>query len=277
MFYARTSFLLALSLWLSAACLAQGPLLGSQRNEPNVTEEQQKEFLLNAKVVGSKQLGKGITHPWRLTLSDGNLTHDAAFQPVDEHKQEMQFVDGRTEFNFVDSYHYDIAGYELAKLVGMSDMIPVTVERKWNGQMGALSWWIPWKWDEGMRRQQNMDPPDTNDWNKQMNKIRVFDQLVFDTDANLTNILITENWKIWRIDFTRAFRLSHELQSPTDLIMCDRELLASLRKLNANEVLQRTKPHLTALEIQGIIVRRDKIVTRFQQLISQKGEAAVLY
>src|ERR1700740_733717 len=120
MCYARTLLLLVLSLWLSAACLAQGPLQGSQRNEPNLTEEQQKEFLLKAKVVGSKQLGKGITHPWRLTLSDGQLTHDAAFQPVDEHKSEMKFEDGHSEFNFVDSYHYNIAGYELARLLGMS-------------------------------------------------------------------------------------------------------------------------------------------------------------
>ena len=41
-----------------------------------------------------------------------------------------------------------------------------------------------------------------------MYKVRVFDVLVYDTDANLTNVLIGEDWKIWRVDFTRAFRLS---------------------------------------------------------------------
>src|ERR1700693_1997319 len=108
--YARTLHLLAISLWLSTACLAQGTIQGSKGNEPNLTEEQQKEFLLDAKVVASKQLGKGFTHPWRLTLSDGRLTHDAAFQSVDEHSREMKFEDGHVEFNFVDSYHYDMAG-----------------------------------------------------------------------------------------------------------------------------------------------------------------------
>ena len=272
----RTFFLLAGSLWLAAACLAQGTAQLSPDKEPNLTEEQQADFLLHAKVVASKQLGKGFTHPWRLTLSDGQLTHDAAFQSIDEHKATMQFADGHTELNFVDSYHYNIAGYELAKLLGMSDMIPVYVERTWNVQTGALSWWIHWKWDEGMRRQQKIEPPDGNAWADQMYKIWVFDQLIDDSDVNLTNILITEDWKIWRIDFTRAFRLSHDLQSPKDLVKCDRQLLQNLRKLDGKEVLERTKPNLNKNEVAAVMARRDKIVAHFDQLIAQKGEAAVL-
>jgi hypothetical protein len=89
---------------LVSFCLAQKPALGGPDDEPNLTEGQKQQFLLDAKVVASKQLGKGITHPWRLTLSDGQLTHDAAFQSIDEHKSQMRFDDGRTELNFVDSY-----------------------------------------------------------------------------------------------------------------------------------------------------------------------------
>jgi hypothetical protein len=47
-----------------------------------------------------------------------------------------------------------------------------------------------------------------------MYKIRVLDELVYDNDPNLTNVLIGEDWKIWRIDFTRAFRLSKDLKDP---------------------------------------------------------------
>ena len=50
-----------------------------------------------------------------------------------------------------------------------------------------------------------------------MYKIRVFDQLVYDTDPNLTNVLIGEDWKIWRIDFSRAFRLDKNLKKPEGL------------------------------------------------------------
>jgi hypothetical protein len=228
-------------------------------------------------VVNSRQLGKGITHPWRLTLSDSQLTHDAAFQSVDEHATSRQFADGHTELNFVDSYHFDIAAYRLAKLIGMDDMIPVYVERRWNGQTGALSWWISWKWDEVMRHQQNLRPPDIDAWNKQMYKVRVFDQLVYDTDPNLTNILITEDWKIWRIDFTRAFRLQTDLQAPQDLAMCERRLLERLRQLNGDTVLEKTKPHLDKGQVKSLMVRRDKIVAVFEKLIAEKGQGAVLY
>ena len=171
-------------IFLSGGIYASGQ--SSLKNEPNLTEEQKKEFLLHAKVINSKQTGKGITHPWKLTLTDGTITHAASFQPVDERKSRMQFADGKTEYNFVDSYHYNIAGYELARMLGMNDMVPPYVERKWNGQTGSLSWWIPWKWDEVMLHQQGLRPPDLDAWNKQMYKIRVFDELIYDTDPNLT-------------------------------------------------------------------------------------------
>jgi hypothetical protein len=156
-------------------------------------------------------------------------------------------------------------------------MIPVTVERRWNGEPGALAWWIPWKWDEVMRREQKLHPPDADAWNKQMYKVRVFDQLIYDSDPNLTNVLITEDWKIWRIDFTRAFRLQHDLRDPKDVVMCDRQLLEKLRQLNGDEVLEKTKPQLTKSEVKALMARRDKIVALVQQLIAQKGEGAVLY
>jgi hypothetical protein len=58
--------------------------------------------------------------------------------------------------------------------------------------------------DEVERHKQKLVAPDPDAWNKQMYyKGRVFDELVYDTDANLTNVLIGEDWKIWRIDFTR--------------------------------------------------------------------------
>jgi hypothetical protein len=48
-----------------------------------------------------------------------------------------------TELNFVDSYKFNIAAYQLAELLGLNDMLPVYVERKWHGDTGSLSWWLP--------------------------------------------------------------------------------------------------------------------------------------
>lgn len=186
-------------------------------DEPTLTKDQIKQFLLTAKVIKSVQSKKGITNPWRLTLTDGTLTHDGSFQSVEEHKQSVEFASG-TELNFVDSYKYNIAAYQLAEMLGIDDMLPVYVERKWKGETGSLSWWLPVKMDEVERHRQNLTPPDADAWNNQMYKIRVFDQLVSDTDTNLTNVLIGEDWKIWRVDFSRAFRLQGKVKSPEDLV-----------------------------------------------------------
>lgn len=75
-----------------------------------------REFLLNAKVVQSTPIGKGVTHPWRLTLSDGTMTHDAAFETVDERLMTKRFDNGKAEMNFVDSYHYNIAACQIAEM-----------------------------------------------------------------------------------------------------------------------------------------------------------------
>jgi hypothetical protein len=245
-------------------------------DEPTLTKEQIKQFLLTAKVVKSEQAKKGITQTLRLTLNDGTVTHDASFQKVDEHKPRMELASG-TELNFVDSYKYNIAAYQLAELLGIDDMLPVYVERKWKGDPGSLSWWLPVKMDEVERHKQNLTAPDADAWNNQMYKVRVLDQLVYDNDPNLTNVLIGEDWKIWRIDFTRAFRLSKDLRNPKDLVRCDRQLFEKLKALDANELAEKTKRYLTKDEVKAVMARRDKIVAQFQNLISEKGEKEVLY
>ena len=246
-------------------------------DEPTLTKEQIKQFLLTAKVVHSQRSKKGVTHPWRLTLSDGTVTHDASFQSIDEHKTTMKLTHS-TELNFVDSYKYNIAAYALAELLGMDDMLPVYVERKWAGNVGSLSWWLPVKMDEAERLKQKLEPPDADAWNNQMYKIRVFDQLVSDSDPNLTNVLIGENWKIWRVDFTRAFRLTKDLNDPNkNLVRCDRQLLEKLKVLDGNALTEKTKNYLTKDEVKAVMARRDKIVAYFQELSVQKGENAVLY
>jgi hypothetical protein len=245
-------------------------------DETTLTKEQIKQFLLTAKVVSSRQASKGITSPPRLTLSDGSVTHDASFQAIDEHKAVAQLGIG-TELNFVDSYKYNLAAYALAELLGIDDMLPVYVERKWKGTTGSLSWWLPVKMDEVERHKQKLTAPDADAWNNQMYKIRVFDQLVSDSDPNLTNVLIGENWKIWRVDFTRSFRLNKEPKEPKDLVRCDRQLLEKLKLLDANTLAEKTKPYLTKDEVKAVMARRDKIVAQFQKMIAEKGENEVLY
>ena len=80
-----------------------------------LTVEQQKAFLSTARIKGGKSTSKGVTRPSRLTLTDGTLTHDAAFQVVDERKAVARSTT-RTEIDFRDYWGYNIAAHELACL-----------------------------------------------------------------------------------------------------------------------------------------------------------------
>lgn len=259
----------------AALCLA-GTAFAAAADEPGLTDEQIREFLLNAEVVASRPAGKGKTGVVRLTLSDGTLRHDAAFQSIDESRDVVRFH-RRTELGFRDSYRFNIAAYVLARLLGLGEMIPVTVPYNWKGKYGALSWWVAAKWDGETRRDQNAQPADRIAWTRQVNKMRAFSQLVADTDRNLTNMLITEDWKLVMIDFTRAFRLRHELEDTTQLAQCSRKLLEKLRRLDAAQVREATRPYLRNAQVGAIMARRDKIVAHFEQLIARRGEDEVLY
>ena len=141
-------------------------------------------------MVHHKALGKGVTRPTRLTLTGGTLTHDAVFSAVKETKAVMTFSSGRTELDFVDSYAHNIAAYRLAELIGLDAMIPMTVEREYEHERGSLVWWVDAKMDEGDRRTQKLSAPDREDWDRQMSRVRVFTQLIADTDRNTGNLLI---------------------------------------------------------------------------------------
>jgi hypothetical protein len=264
------AFLLAFVLIaLPAFSLAQG--------EPQLTPDQQRQFLLSAKVIRSEKLSQGITKSFRLTLADNGITHTAHFQSIYERRSSKQ-LDRGTETNFVDSYHYNIAAYELSVLIGLDDMVPVTVERKWEGKGGALAWWFPTKMTLGEKQKRKISPPDLEAWNNSMYKLRVFTQLIYDTDrSNPGNVLIGNNWEVYMIDFSRAFRLYYDLKNPEDLVRCSRQLLEKLRALDREVLAAKVGEHLTGLEIDGVMKRREKIVAYFEKLIAEKGEAAVLY
>ncbi len=274
----RIVALLVVALLVHLPSFAQSPAAPAS---DSLTRAQMREFLLTAKITRSRDIGKGVTSPKRLTLTNGTLTHDAAFQAVDE-RQTVASLAGRgrapvIEMNFVDSYRYNLAAEAIAELLGLEHMMPVHVERRWNGKKGSLSWWVDTMMEEGERLKKKIQPPDPTDWNHQMYRMRVFAALTRDTDRNVGNVLITHDWKVMMIDFTRAFRLQTELIYAKDLGKIDRALLPRLEGLTKDGIAQAAKNQLTGHEIDALIKRRDIIVSHFRKLIADLGESAVLY
>lgn len=249
-------------------CLASAVLLYAQT--PKLTLEEQEEFLRTAKVIKTKDSKNGITGTIRATLSDGKITHDAQIQNIDESKARFEGTLG-VEINFRDSYKFNIAGYRLGRMLGLN-MIPPSVERNYGGKPAAFTWWVDdVMYEEGTRLKRKETSPDADRWNKEMNVVRVFDQLIYNTDRNMGNLLITKNWDIWMIDHTRAFRTSKELMNVKNLVKCDRGVLAAMKKLDMAALRATMANYITQTEIAGILARRDKIVKFFEDA----GEASL--
>jgi hypothetical protein len=229
-----------------------------------LTAEQMEDFLLHAKILRSKSASKGITGVVRVTLGDGKITHDAAVQRIDEEKPRFEGTMG-VELNFRDTYRFNVGAYRLAKMLGLVCMTPVTVERKFEGKSGSFAWWVDdVMMDEESRTKKHVEPPDKDAWGRQMYIVRVFDQLIYNTDRNLGNLLIDKDWKLWMIDHSRAFRLSHDLQNSKNLVKCDSEMLRRLKELDEHAVSKELKDCVRANEIKGMMARRDKIVAFFE-------------
>lgn len=235
-----------------------------------------EQFLLNAEVLQRKALGVGVTNSEKAVLSDGKLKHEAHIQSIDVQKNSFASSHG-TELNFKDSYKFNIAAYRLDKIMDIN-MIPVSVERKVGGKTSAVTWWVDDKmFDDVDRKKQGIEPPNPDEWNKQMYVLRVFDQLIYNSDRNLGNLVIDKQWRLWMIDHTRAFRLQTKLANEKNLVMCDRKLLASMRKLDQEALEEQLQPFLTKSEIKALLARRDLIVKFFDNAVKEKGEGAVLY
>ena len=241
----------------------------------SLTCSEMEEFLRLGKIGPQKSIPKGVTLPTRATLEYNGVRHDAAVQTVNIAKVSYQTARG-TELNFKDFWGYNMAGYELAKILELN-MVPPYVERKVGGQSASISWWVNDSMMELDRKNRRMEPPDLDSWNKQMYAVRVWHQLIDDTDANLTNILITKDWRLWTIDSTRAFRLNKNLRDSKDLVQCDRRLLAKLRTLDKDVLKEKLSRWLTKSEIEALAARAGKIVDFFDKEAAAKGEGAVLY
>ena len=238
-----------------------------------------EEFLKNAKIVTVKNFDtKAITRPKRVELTEGERTCYAVFKTIDEYEPKKQFADGETELQYSDSYEYEIAAYELDKLLSIG-IVPPVIERRIRGDIGSLSLWVEGSMTEWERlKVRDIHPPDVAAWNKQMCTIRLFLQLIYDTDYNnANNLLVTPDWKVYKIDSSRAFRRHKKLRREESLERFSRPVIASMRALTREQLKNSLGPWLSKGQIESLWVRRGLILELAERRIAELGEDAVLF
>jgi hypothetical protein len=244
---------------------------------PFDSDDRVLEFLRTAAIVAIEDVGTGKTQPRRVELESHGVRARAIFHSVEIRRQGVR-IDGRFYAVFFDSWRSQIAGYWMARQLGLDNVAP-TVKRTIGGEVGSLQLWLE---NDGLRT--NGDrlrageyPEDLDSWLQQEWNMRVFDALIFNDDRHAENVLVDGEWNLWMIDHTRAFQRDRTIRNPELLNRIDRRLLQQLRQLSRESVALAVGDYLEREQINAILARRDAILEHFEGLIRVEGEAAVLY
>jgi hypothetical protein len=258
-----------------AIVIVAGTVAAAQQTTPDaktvLAPEDMEAFLLKANVTNSRSAGKGVTGSTRVTLSDGRMTHDAQVQAIDQYKSVFQ-AGKASEVNFRDTYRYNIAGYRLARLIGLT-RVPMSVERDIEGKKAAVTWWIDdVMMDEDGRAKKKTVGPNALRFAQQIQIMKIWDELIQNKDRNRGNMIWTSDWRLWLIDHTRAFRLEKKLQKLEDLTLCERGLFDGLRRLTPESLAKAVGDSLTPPEQEAVMVRRDLLVKHYEERIAKLGD-----
>ena len=202
-----------------------------------------ESFLRDARVVNvKKEISGGRSRPWIVTLAAGAVRHQAIFKHFDYRRPQPQ----------PHSYKYELAAYELTKLLGV-EVVPPVVERKIEGLSGSLQIFLENCVSEQDRRRKKLEPPDPAAFARTVEGIRVFESLAGDKCLNFGDLLVhTDDWRVCRVDFSEAFAPSPELREDCPITVCSRKLYSGLTRLNGKAVRTAMKRYLNDRETEAL-------------------------
>ena len=151
---------------------------------PFASYQEAEHALRTGTILKVKDLGSGSTHPMKVYLQRDNVEFKAVFKTINQHYYGITRMQKNSEVDFKDSWMYEIAAYELDKLLGLN-MVPPTVERIYKGQKGSLQLWVENAMTEKQRKEMHLQPPDVDRWNHQILQLRLFDNLIYNIDRNI--------------------------------------------------------------------------------------------
>jgi len=217
-----------------------------------------EEYLVEAEVVRAAKLPVGVTDPLRLFLAPGGPAGSVVWCALH----------GRFR-GYWDSWKADVAAYEIDKLLRL-DMVPPVVQKRYQGKLGRASMWVPdctvWRIDEPVTG------PDKAAWRREIVRMKMFDNLIGNTDRNQGNLLVDPAYNLILIDHGRAFTAGKKLVSPMSRI--DPDLWDRMQALTT-EQLEPLEKWLMKGQIKRILERRQAMAKTIEKLVAQTSPPAV--
>ncbi len=242
--------------------------------------EKWEKLIQDADIVGQTQMGgkEAVTEPWVLNLEiDGQKFKAIWKNPL-----------GRVK-GFQESWKWEIAAYRIDKLLGLN-MVPVTVERRFRGDLGSCQLWIEETVTLKKQKEEDIKKPSYKvyPWNLSLFKQRAWDNLIYNTDRHLNQYLCTQDWRMLLIDHSRSFATSKASvrkliydekykEGPFLMKQLPHTLYENIKTLTAAKIKGVVGDYLTEKEIEAVLLRRELIVAWVEKRIAELGEDEVLY
>jgi hypothetical protein len=150
-------------------------------------------------------------------------------------------------------------------------MVPPTVERRIENDLGAVVLWV--ENVKGWKKTEPVTGPDANAWNKQVIAMKMLDNLIGNIDRNQGNLLYDAEYHLILIDHSRAFTSVKRLPSPMTRIWKD--LYDKFNGLTLEQLQPALGPWVGKGELKAIIERRDRIRKEVEKSVAEKGAVAV--
>jgi hypothetical protein len=240
------------------------------------TDADKEKLLMMGRILTVEDIGHGVTKPVRAQLEFQLVKHSAQIQVVDKELSEFFAEDG-TRVPMRDSFRFNVAAYKIDRLLRLN-MATVAVVRRYKGKPAAFSWWVDNVMMEEVERvKKELKPPDSEAFERQRAVSRVFDELIINIDRNLSNLLITRDWRLALIDHSRSFNAYHGIRNKENLTRCSRKLMGTMKTLTEAAVATAVGKNLTPAEVKALVARRDRIVEFFEKRSKVLGEENVLF
>lgn len=231
-----------------------------------------EEFLRTAEIEKTERMDVGVLGIRRAYFKPGGLVRRAALRSIRPGKYDGYF----------ESYRSEIAAYKLDRLLEL-DMVPPTVERRYNGETVSLQLWgedLKMLKEVNEKKLRPTTPAEVGQYTFQLRRQKLFHNLTGNLDPNQGNIMFDPVWNVVLADFSRAFtntrKLVFEIGNPAGATAIDRPFIDRIKALD-RETLRRELGDFVegGGAVDAILLRRDDIVRGFERLAKQKGDAQV--
>jgi len=239
-----------------------------------------ENFLKTAKIVSGEQMEsrEAVTEPWVLTLQKDGITRNAIWKNIKGRKK-----------GYLEGWQWEIAAYRLDRLLGLN-MVPPTIERRYREERGSLQLWIDGVFTLRHKIDNKIKTPSYKvfHWNRALYLQRAFDNLIANIDRHQNQFLITKDFRMILIDYTRSFRTSKKYtkkliydekykEGPRLMKQLPKDFYANLKALTFDSIKDAVQDYLTSKEINAVLKRRDLIVSWIETRCEKLGVEKVLY